>query len=101
VLERTTPHNPPESDDPDLSPIGDPVEAEPAVKGRGGRKSQPPASRAAKKIKGHTIYLPDDLFERLLVQSHRRGRNISEYVTAILERQVPDHRTVVREPVEG
>lgn len=34
----------------------------------------------------------DDLFERLLVQSHRRGKTISEYVAAILEKQVPDHR---------
>ena len=54
----------------------------------------PPAAdaRAAKRIKGRTIYLPDDLFERILVQAHRRDRTISEYVTAILERQVPDHR---------
>jgi hypothetical protein len=103
VLERTTPHNPPESDDPDFSPTGETAaspDVEPA-KGRGGRKSQPPASRAAKKITGHTIYMPDDLFERIMVQAHRRKRTISEYVAAILERQVPDHRTVVREPVEG
>jgi hypothetical protein len=36
-----------------------------------------------------------------MVQAHRRNRTISDYVTAILERQVPDHRTVVREPAEG
>lgn len=103
MLERTTQHNPADPDDPDLSPIGDTVsgpDVEPA-KGRGGRKSQPPASRAAKKITGHTIYMPDDLFERIMVQAHRRKRKISEYVTAILERQVPDHRTIVREVGDG
>jgi hypothetical protein len=46
------------------------------------------------KVKGRTIYLPDDLFERIMVQAHRRDKTISEYVTMILERQVPDHRTV-------
>jgi hypothetical protein len=49
---------------------------------------------AAKRIKGRTVYIPDDLFERILVQSHRRNKTISEYITAILERQVPDHRVV-------
>jgi hypothetical protein len=37
---------------------------------------------------------PLDLFERILVQAHRRDKTISEYVTMILERQVPDHRTI-------
>jgi hypothetical protein len=70
-------------------------------KGRGRRSTEressrkPPATgKAAKKMKGRTIYLPDDLFERVVVQSLRRGRTISEYVQAILERQVPDHRTI-------
>jgi hypothetical protein len=45
-----------------------------------------------------TIYLPDDLFERILVQAHRRDRTISEYVAGILERQVPDHRIARAEP---
>ena len=60
----------------------------------------PPAAdaRAAKRIKGRTIYLPDDLFERILVQAHRRDRTISEYVAGILERQVPDYRTARIEP---
>jgi hypothetical protein len=35
--------------------------------------------------------MADDLFERLLVQSHRRGMTISDYVCSILERGVPDH----------
>jgi hypothetical protein len=62
---------------------------------RGGnaRKSRTLAARAAKRVKGRTVYLPDDLFERILVQSHRRGLTISDYVTGILERSVPDHRT--------
>jgi hypothetical protein len=48
---------------------------------------------AAKKSKlglGRTIHLQDDLFERIMVHAHRRGKNISEYVAWILERQVPD-----------
>lgn len=59
---------------------------------------KPPAKKTGKRIKGHTVYLPDDLFERILVASHRRDKTISEYLVAILERQVPDHRTRV-EPV--
>jgi hypothetical protein len=55
-------------------------------------------AKAARRIKGRTVYLPDDLFERILVQAHRRNRTISEYVTAILDRQVPDHRLVRAEP---
>jgi len=52
------------------------------------------------KVKGHTIYLHDDLFERVIVQAHRRGKTISEYVAGVLERQVPDHRVVRAEPAE-
>jgi hypothetical protein len=43
-------------------------------------------------VKGRTVYIPDDLFERILVQSHRRNKTISDYIVGILERQVPDHR---------
>jgi hypothetical protein len=63
------------------------------------RKTRAVDARAAKRIKGRTIYLPDDLFERILVQAHRRDRTISEYVAGILERQVPDYRTARAEPV--
>jgi hypothetical protein len=38
------------------------------------------------------------LFERILVQAHRRDRTISESVAGILERQVPDHRIAPAEP---
>ena len=38
----------------------------------------------------------DDLFERILVQAHHRTKNISAYGTMSLDRQVSDHRTVVR-----
>jgi hypothetical protein len=48
---------------------------------------------------GRTIYLHDDLFERILVQAHRRDKNISDYVSWLLDRHVPDHRSRV-EPVE-
>jgi hypothetical protein len=46
--------------------------------------------RKSKLGPGRTIHLQDDLFERILVHAHRRGKNISEYVAGILERQVPD-----------
>ena len=60
-----------------------------------GESTATPKSRgtAAKKSKlgaGRTIHLQDDLFERIMVHAHRRGKNISEYVAWILERQVPD-----------
>ena len=77
------------------------AEAAATAKGRGvsradrepSRKAQP-AGKAAKKPKGRTVYLSDDLFERIIVQAHRRDKTISEYVSMILERQVPDHRTI-------
>lgn len=48
----------------------------------------------AKRIKGRTVYIPDDLFERIIVQAHRRDVTISDYVCLLLERHVPDHRVV-------
>jgi hypothetical protein len=105
VLERSTPpRTTPDPDGPDIPTGDDTAESEPtAARGRGATSKRPSAAksadaRAAKKIKGRTIYLPDDLFERILVQAHRRNRTISEYVAAILDRQVPDHRVVRAEP---
>lgn len=43
-------------------------------------------------VKGRTIFLADDLFGRIMVQAHSRDKTISDYVTAIQERQAPDHR---------
>ena len=60
-------------------------------RGRGVASKKP---KAPNKRTGRTIYLDDTLFERIIVQAHRRNRTISEYVAAILERQVPDHRVV-------
>jgi macrodomain Ter protein organizer (MatP/YcbG family) len=89
VLERLTPHRPAETDESAESPEPE------TTRGRGvaraDRKSGA-AGRARKDVKGRTIYLPESLFERIMVQAHRKGRTISEYVTAILERQVPDYR---------
>jgi hypothetical protein len=87
ALERSTPHSPTVAIDPDgpeAPAAADPNDAEPL-----------PAVR----IRGRTIYLPDDLFERILVQAHRHDRTISEYVAGIRERQVPDHRIARAEPV--
>jgi hypothetical protein len=94
VLERPAPPEPVEGDEPDA-----PAEPEPS-KGRGAVARKPKATdaRAAKRIKGRTIYVPDDLWERVIVQSHRRGKTYSEYVVGILERQVPDHRVIRAEP---
>ena len=105
VLERSTPPRPTaDPETPDAAPADDAPEPEPAAgRGRGAQPRKPAATkaadaRAARKIKGRTIYLPDDLFERILVQAHRRNRTISEYVAGVLERQVPDHRVVRADP---
>jgi hypothetical protein len=105
ILERPTPHNSPVAIDPvgPDAPAADPTAAEPlpAVRGRGALagEHQVGDNRTVRRIRGRTIYLPDDLFERILVQAHRRDRTISEYVADILERQVPDHRVARAEPV--
>jgi hypothetical protein len=106
VLERSTPHSTPATIDQEgleAPAPADPNDVEPSASSRGRgatpRKARAIDARAAKRIRGRTIYLPDDLFERILVQAHRRDRTISEYVTGILERQVPDHRTARAEPV--
>jgi hypothetical protein len=102
LLERPTqPEQPSESDEPETSLEAIDPEPEPAKgRGAGPRKAKPAADRPAK-VKGRTIYLHDDLFERIIVQAHRRNRTISEYVSAILERQVPDHRVIRNEPGEN
>ena len=60
-------------------------------KGRGLASKKP---RPAKRVTGRTVYIPDDVWERIIVQSHRRNKTFSEYITSILERQVPDHRVM-------
>jgi hypothetical protein len=100
VLERSTPPSQPmDPENLEAAAVDELGDAEPAVANRS-RGAAPKrvradvaATRAAKRVTGHTIYLPDDLFERILVQSHRRKKNISDYVTGILERHVPDYRT--------
>ncbi len=92
MLERSTLlDQSPDAEEPETS-----AESGEPTRGRGAspRKPKPVDPRAARRVKGRTVYLPDDLFERILVQAHRRGRTISEYVTAVLERQVPDHRVL-------
>lgn len=92
VLEREKTQPKPVAVEPEPEP--EEVEAvEPTpTKGRGAR---PRAASAAKRTtKPRTIHLPDDLFERILVQAHRRDRTISEYIAGLLDRHVPDHRVV-------
>jgi hypothetical protein len=109
VLERLAPPRPAAVEHDEAEPAGASVEVAETGRGRGAaradrepaRRSRGAEGRAAKKIKGRTIYLPEDLFERIMVQAHRKGKTISEYVTAILERQVPDYRTARGEASEG
>ena len=94
VLERAQPPRPERSPEPPDEPA-----AEAGPKGRGGAPSPakaaaPRAARTAKRIKGRTIYIGDDLFERIIVQAHRRNVTISDYVCLLLDRHVPDHRVV-------
>jgi hypothetical protein len=100
VLERSTPHSSLAGEAEELDPAAQPVEPadpEPTAPARGRgvppKKAKAAESLAAKGFKGRTVYMPDDLFERVLVQAHRRDKTISEYVVMVLERGVPDHRT--------
>jgi len=79
-----------ETDEPETMTQPDPD------KGRGVAPKKPRAveNRAAKRVTGRTIYIPDDVWERVIVQCHRRNKNYSEYITSVLERQVPDHRVM-------
>jgi hypothetical protein len=78
----------------DIEATAELVEADITAKGRGASRAPSRKAGPAKKPKGRTVYLSDDLFERIIVQAHRRDKTISEYVSMILERQVPDHRTI-------
>lgn len=92
VLERSaTPPRPVEVEEAD-APTVEVAEAD-AAGGRS-RARKAAAKPGTRKPKARTVYLDDNLFERVLVQAHRRGRTISEYVSSVLERQVPDHRVV-------
>jgi hypothetical protein len=92
VLERLTPRS--------VEPVDEGSAEQPAVepKGRGvARKGKAaPTSSSRQDVKGHTIYMHESLFERIMVQAHRKRKTISEYVAGILDRQVPDYRTAGR-----
>ena len=97
VLERAMPPKPAAAPEPpdDAEAVEQDQEAGGRGRGAAPRKGKATAAAtSARKVKGRTIYLPEDLFERIMVQSHRRNKTISEYVTMILDRQVPDYRTV-------
>lgn len=97
MLERQAQPKPAEDEIVEVEPTEPAEDAGPAKqRGRGAAKATPkaPTAKPAKRAKGRTIYLDDALFERVVVQSLRRGKTISEYVAGILERQVPDHRTI-------
>ena len=98
VLERSTPHNqqqlagrhrPGRARSPGT---GDPNDAELSAtsRGRGRRRRSPgPSTPAPPSGSGPDDLPTDDLFERILVQAHRRDRTISEYVAGILDARSP------------
>lgn len=90
VLERQTPR--------DESSVEDAGEQGELSKGRGAARK--PKSLPKADVKGRTIYLPETLFERIMVQAHRKHKTISEYVSAVLDRHVPDYRTTARGEVD-
>jgi hypothetical protein len=97
VLERAPqPKTEPTKTEPAAESEAVPQDAGP--KGRGAaplpKTRQAPPARAAKRIKGRTVYIADDLFERIIVQAHRRDVTISDYICLLLDRHVPDHRVV-------
>jgi hypothetical protein len=60
----------------------EPIAPEVAPKSRGvapaSKPSRAPAARTAKRIKGRTVSLPDDLFERIIVRAHRKDLTITD-----------------------
>jgi hypothetical protein len=91
VLERSQPPKTESPDDTEPTPVE-------TSKGRGvgsaPKASRTPVAKTAKRVKGRTVYMPDDLFERILVQAHRRDLTISDYCCLLLDRHVPDHRSI-------
>jgi hypothetical protein len=84
----------------------EPVDGEPSIEQPGESRGAPPkrskpAGGSAKKVKARTIYLSDELWERIIVQAHRKGgMTFSDYIADRLERVVPDHR-MTRADVAG
>lgn len=95
VLERAQPPDPEPGPELVESASGDDldVDASPS-KGRGvsARGGRPGKVKAGGKVKPHAFYLPESLFERILVAAHRREKTLSEYVANILDKQVPAYR---------
>ena len=90
-VEKLTPR---ESSEPIEAEFDQPAESE-SGRTRGTSKKLRADGAGGRKVatSGHTIYIPDALFERIMVQAHRKKKTISEYVSLILDRQVPDYRT--------
>jgi macrodomain Ter protein organizer (MatP/YcbG family) len=71
------------------------------AKGRGAVRKPRKADTRVEKRTGRTVYIPDDIWERVIVQSHRRRKTCSDYITGILERAVPDHRKIVPDATDA
>jgi hypothetical protein len=105
VLQNTRPHKP------ELATEPDPLPTEADSEGRGVASPSTLASvrtgKRDKKVKGRTLYLHDDLWERMIVQAHRKDLTISDYAAFMLNKHVPNHRkstaeasTVAYDPVD-
>jgi hypothetical protein len=93
VLQNTRPHKPELATEPD--PLA--TEADPEGRGVASPSTSSGNSKKVKrdkKVKGRTIYLHDDLWERIIVYAHRKDLTISDYVADRLERNVPNHRAI-------
>jgi hypothetical protein len=78
---------------------GDAVESEPRpapAKGRGTGTGLAKGGRTGgvkgKQVRAHTIYLPQDLYQRVWLTADRKDMTLSEYVAWALDRQVPKYR---------
>lgn len=77
---------------PTIVEVADHADEPEPVKPRASR-TRSASSKKSPAVKPRTIYLPENLFERIMVQAHRKGLTISDYVTNLLNRHVPDYRT--------
>jgi hypothetical protein len=66
-------------------------------RGAAPKKPRSRVSSLAKGVSGHTVYLPDTLFEQVMVKAHRRKLTISEYVTWVLEGELGLRRKAAAE----
>jgi hypothetical protein len=97
MLEPTPPEPDPVPEPFEAGPGDDPQAAEPTqapAKGRGAglTKGGRTGGVKGKKVKARTVYFPNALYERIWVAANRRNQTVSDYLTQLLDRQVPKLR---------